>query len=122
MIVAGFGYRQQATVESLADALERAASGHAVSALAVAAPKAGGCVAALARRLAIPLHGVPVAALSAADTATPAPAVAEGRYGPGSPAEAAALVAAGPGAVLLAPRAVSTDGLATCAIAMGESE
>lgn len=43
-------------------------------------------------------------------------------YGVGSVAEAAALAAAGPDAKLLAPRAISADGLATCALAEGNAE
>ncbi|HZV10809.1 MAG TPA: precorrin methylase, partial [Novosphingobium sp.] len=39
------------------------------------------------------------------------------RFGTGSLAEALALVAAGPGARLIAPRHISTDGMATAAIA-----
>ncbi|MHA6346914.1 cobalamin biosynthesis protein, partial [Roseivivax sp. CAU 1761] len=42
------------------------------------------------------------------------------RYDTGSVAEAAALAAAGPGARLLGPRAVSPDGCATCALAQGK--
>ena len=44
------------------------------------------------------------------------------RYGTGSVAEATALLAAGKGARLIAPRVVSSDGMATCAIAEGKGE
>ncbi len=55
-------------------------------------------------------------ALAAQPVLTRSERVAE-RFGTGSVAEAAALAAAGPGARLVAPRVVSTDGMATAAIA-----
>jgi cobalt-precorrin 5A hydrolase len=124
VIVAGFGFRAGATEESLraalAVALEAAAGlsgGDRVQALAAPADKADApALVALAAGLGLPRHAVPLAALAAQTTITPAgPAAA--RYGPGSTAEAAALAAAGPGARLAALRAVAPDGRATCAIA-----
>ena len=43
-------------------------------------------------------------------------------YRAGSVAEAAALAAAGPGARLLAPRMISADRMASCALAMSLPE
>ena len=117
MIVAGFGFRQAATIESLLDALYRAGGPHRPALIATAADKAASpAFRALAARLALPCHAVPPEALAQPETATRS-GIVRARRGTGSVAEAAALVAAGPGAVLLAPRAVSADRLATCALA-----
>lgn len=113
MIVAGFGFRRAATLDSLADAL--AATGGAPDALATAADKAS-ALAPLAARLGLPVHAVAPEALSAARTRTDSTASRTHR-GTGSVAEAAALAAAGPGARLLAARAISSDRMATCALA-----
>lgn len=116
MRVAGFGFRAQVTEGALEAALHAAGGAGAVQALATAADKAGHpALAALALRLALPVRAVPLPAITAADAA-PAPR-APARYAGKSLAEAAALAAAGPGARLLAPRAVSPDRTATCAIA-----
>ncbi|SDW53632.1 cobalamin biosynthesis protein [Roseicitreum antarcticum] len=87
--------------------------------LATAQTKVGSpAMQALARRLPRPLHGVAADVLAAQATATYS-AAAQAAYGTGSVAEAAALAAAGSGARLLAPRAVSGDRKATCALALG---
>ncbi|MCY1128357.1 cobalamin biosynthesis protein [Frigidibacter sp. RF13] len=115
MRVAGFGFRGAATVASLQDALARAGGG--VTALATADRKASAPVAgAFARALGLPLVAVPRDLLARAVVLTHSAKVAE-RFGTGSVAEAAALVACGPGARLIGPRVVSGDGLATVAIA-----
>ena len=117
MIVAGFGFRQSATADSLADALAR--SGGAADALATPADLAeAAAFRALARRLRLPCRPVEPAALTAQATSTQSPASRASR-GTGSVAEAAALAAAGPGARLLSPRVISADGRATCALAEG---
>jgi cobalt-precorrin 5A hydrolase len=115
--VAGLGFRAQASVASLRSALQ-AAGGSSVqlSALATAEDKAHAPVLQqLAAELGLPVLGLPLVALQQQHaTASPrAPA----RYGSHSLAEAAALAAAGHGAQLLGPRAVSTDRMATAAIA-----
>lgn len=121
MIVAGFGFRTSATVESLADALARAGGPTGVGALATAADKAASApFRALADRLGLPAITLMPAALQAQATQTHSSASLAAR-GTGSLAEAAALAAAGPGARLLAPRAISADGLATCALALGDT-
>nr|WP_134680529.1 cobalamin biosynthesis protein [Paracoccus ravus] len=119
MIVAGFGFRASANVESLADALHRA-GGSRIAAIATAEDKAGGPVfRALAERLAVPLRAIPAEALAAMETPTRSPASLAARR-LGSLAEAAALAAAGPNPRLLGARAISGDRLATCALAQGE--
>lgn len=116
MIVAGFGFRDMADEASLADALARA-DGPAPSALATLPEKAGHpALRALAERLNLPVLAVtPDPDLQ---TPTDSPAVRV-RFGAGSVAEAAAWTAAGRDARLLAPRVVSDDRMATCAIAEG---
>lgn len=117
VIVAGFGFSTQAGEESLRGALDAAcqASGRpAVAALATAGDKAP-ALAPLARAL-----GLPVIALTPPWPATTTcSAASRTARGTGSLAEAAALKAAGPGARLLGPRALSPDRLATCALATG---
>jgi cobalt-precorrin 5A hydrolase len=115
MRVAGIGFRAAATVESLADALGRAGGG--VDLLATACGKVNTpAFLAFARDLGLPVLGIARDALARERTLTHSSRVAD-RFGTGSLAEAAALAAAGPGARLVAPRAVSADGLATAAIA-----
>lgn len=112
MIVAGFGFSTRATAASLRGAYA-AAGAPRVSALATAADKVAG-LSGLATELGLPVIGVdgPLP-----DTVTQSPASLTAR-GTGSLAEACALAAAGPGAVLQGPRALSPDRLATCAIAI----
>jgi len=117
MIVAGFGFRQAATAESLLDALDKARGPQAPALLATAEDKAAApAFQALSARLGLPIHAVTLDALAQVETPTRSATVRALR-GSGSVAEAAALVAAGPGASLLGPRAVSADRMATCALA-----
>jgi cobalt-precorrin 5A hydrolase len=121
MIVAGFGLRASATEASLRSALVFAGEVR-LSALAAPADKAGHpALASLAKALALPLVPVGDADLRAQVTETASPRQ-PARYGKGSVAEAAALAAAGPGARLLVARLVGPDGLATVALAEGQSE
>ena len=122
-LVAGFGFRAAATAESLADALSkaRAAAGCEEPLARVAAPadKAVSPVfTGFAAVISAEIAAVAAADLSA-ETPTQAPRVI-GKRGVGSVAEAAALAAAGPSAKLLAPRAISDDRAATCALAEGK--
>lgn len=120
MIAAGFGFTSSASADSLRDAFEAAARGHAVDLLATAEDKAAHPgLAALAAGLSLPLTGIPDATLAAMQTQTRSPRSLAAR-GTGSMAEAAALAAAGPGARLLGPRRISTDRRATCAVAIGD--
>ncbi|WP_150293833.1 cobalamin biosynthesis protein [Sphingobium estronivorans] len=118
MIVAGFGFRKSASLVSLRSAWERATEGaNAPAALATLDHKAPQ-LASLARELRLPLIKVSSDRLAIQSTRTHSPA-SLAAHRTGSVAEAAALAAAGPHARLLAPRAVSQDRLATCALAEG---
>ena len=120
MIVAGFGFRQGATLASLESALGLA-QGQAQSVrIAMLAAPEDKCalVAELAARLGLPVLGIVPQALEAAETATLSAASLAARR-TGSVAEACALAATGPYARLLAARIVSSDRMATCAIAEG---
>jgi len=119
MIVAGFGFRATATEASLRSAFELATPGHAVTALATVSDKARAkCLAELAELLCLPVLPIDPDAIQSMNTLTQSPRVQQAR-GTGSLAEAAALAAAGPGARLALPRYISSDRLATCAIAIG---
>jgi len=126
MIAAGFGLRAGATLDSLLDALARAQEapdrgpGRDVTVIAAPQDKCGHvALLALSSRLNLPLTPVSDADLRQTTTPTQAARVIEKR-GTGSVAEASALVAAGPGARLLTGRVISTDRMATCAIAEGD--
>ena len=112
--VAGIGMRSGAGLESLRAALELA-SGGAITALATIEARAN-ALRPLAAELGLPMRVVPVAGVV---TPTQSSRV-QARFGTGSVAEAAALVAAGPGAMLLVKRVKSTDGMVTCAVAEGD--
>ncbi|MGG7565113.1 cobalamin biosynthesis protein [Rhodovulum sp. DZ06] len=128
MIVAGFGFREGASPAALRAALDAAMagapgqSGAAPWMLAAPADKAQGpAFEALADTLGLPAAPIPQDALAAADPAClTRSAASEAARGVGSVAEASALAALGPGARLLAPRAVSPCGMATCALALME--
>ena len=117
MIVAGFGFRSGATLDALRDALERAGGPTGVTHLATLATKAKG-LEPLGHALALPVLAVTPDALRNQQTLTQSDRV-EALFGTGSVAEAAALAAAGQGARLRGPRAISADGTATAAIAVG---
>lgn len=121
MRIAGIGFRAGASEASLADALENAAGGLPLDALATLEDKAGsGLIRALAARLHLPIIAISRARLAGIDTLTQSPRVI-GMLGTGSAAEALALAALGPGARLLAPRTLSQDRMASAAIATGEN-
>jgi cobalt-precorrin 5A hydrolase len=115
MIVAGFGFRSGVTLAALQDALGRAGGERSVTHLATLAAKAEG-LTDLGAALGLPVVAVAAETLARQEVATRSDRV-EALYGTGSVAEAAALAAAGPGARLRGPRAVSADGTATAAIA-----
>ena len=138
-MVAGLGFRAGANVESLRSALQVAiaASQNAadaplvLTALATAEDKAyHPALTQLAAEMALPVVAVPLTQLmelarrieaysATQHVASLSPPNNHGpqRYGARSLAESGALCAAGPSAQLLARRAVSTDRLATAAIA-----
>lgn len=120
MIVAGFGFRAAATGDSLRSALINAGGRADV----IAAPQdkcADPAFLSFAEAQSLRIIPVSQADLVEADTLTSSARVKALR-GTGSVAEAAALAAAGPGARLRGPRAVSDDRMATCAIALGANE
>lgn len=120
MIVAGFGFRRSASLDSLQSAFDRAASGYRVDRLAAPADKcADPCLQRLAARLDLPVCPVDAATLRAARTVTQS-ASSQAARGTGSVAEAAALAGAGAGSSVIRPREVSEDRLATCSLAMGK--
>ncbi|MEM9248891.1 MAG: cobalamin biosynthesis protein [Pseudomonadota bacterium] len=118
MIVAGFGFRAAASVESLTDALQKA-NGSRADAVATAADKAATPeFVAFGQTHHLRILEIAADALAEQCTVTQSSASRATR-GTGSVAEAAALAAAGAGARLLQARVVSGDGLATCALAEG---
>ncbi|MFY0617818.1 cobalamin biosynthesis protein [Shimia sp.] len=119
MKVAGFGFRQSATLDSLRNAL---AACDIADVVAIATPidkVHNEAFASLAADLSLPVITIEAEAMQAVKTATQSSKVLEKRQ-TGSVAEACALVAAGPNAILLKSRNVSDDRLATCAIAQGD--
>lgn len=122
MRVAGIGFRSLASSEALKEALSLAVDqtdGLPVDAIATAHAKATAPVfVALCDQLGVPLCAVDVAGV---DTPTQSGMVQD-LFGAGSVAEAAALIAAGPGARLIVGRVVSRDGMATAAIAEGTDQ
>jgi cobalt-precorrin 5A hydrolase len=117
MRVAGLGFRSAATVDDLHDALQLA--GGPVDMLSTDATKSDTpAIGALAHRLNLPIRAVCVAGQP---TPTASPRV-QALFATGSVAEAAALLAAGPGARLVAARVTTPNGMATAAIAEGIPE
>ena len=119
MIVAGFGFRTGASEDSFADALRQATTSHSPQALATIADKTR-WLSQFAYAQSLPLITVAADQLVAQATLTQS-ATSMARAGTGSVAEATALAAAGPGARLAEPRFISTDRMATCAIAIGDT-
>ena len=120
MRFAGIGFRSAADLSSLQDALQKALSatdGGVIDALVTEAAKARENVfRELAQVMRMPGMGVTQTDLAQMLTPTQSQRIQD-QFGTGSLAEAAALAAAGPGARLLAERVVSSDGMATAAIA-----
>lgn len=110
---------------SLQDALTRAieaAGGEAPQALATESAKSRAPVfRELAQALSLPGLGVRTDDLATMITPTQSQRILD-KFGTGSLCEAAALVAAGPDAVLVAARVVSGDGMATAAVADVQKE
>lgn len=116
MVIAGFGCRAEATAESFRSAL--AATGMRPDALAVPADRAA-VIAPFAEGMAV--HTIATDLLQGIDTPTRS-TVSLAARGVGSVAEAVALAAAGPGARIVVARVISSDRMATCAIAQGLEE
>ena len=117
MMVAGLGFRAAADIASLRAALAAAGGADGVTALATSELKAGSAViVAFADELGLPVVAVSPADLACQVTITDSARVRQ-KTGTGSLAEAAALAAIGSNAMLLGPRSVSPDHMATAAIA-----
>ena len=120
MKVAGLGFRKEATIEALREALVAAGGARGLDALATATDKAEAAViVALAHELGLTIKPVSAEVLAGVETATHSARI-ETMFGTGSLAEAAALAAAGRRARLVSARSVSRDKTATAAIAEGE--
>ena len=122
MRVAGFGFRRDVTLAALHEALVAAGGPRGIAALATVSDKAdAGALKLLAQECGVPIKAIPADALAGVATPTQSELVKD-RFGTGSIAEAAALVAAGPRARLVSTRVVSQDRTATAAIAEGDGE
>lgn len=122
MSVAGFGFRADVTLDSLRSALEQVQGDEKITALAAPMDKAATPVfIEFAAAMKLPVVAVPDDVMKRATTMTQSTKVFEKR-GTGSVAEAVALVGAGVDSHLNAPRAVSSDHMATCAIAKLQEE
>ena len=120
MKVAGLGFKKDVTLASPREALQAAGGMEGLAAVATVSDKADAePLKQLARECGVPIKAIPADMLAGIDTPTQSKLVAE-KFGTGSVAEAAALVAAGPRARLIATRAVSRDRAATAAIAEGD--
>ncbi|WP_342342400.1 cobalamin biosynthesis protein [Roseivivax marinus] len=120
--MAGFGFRECATHDSLADALRQAWAAPTVAWFATAEDKADHpALVALAAERGVPIRAIPAANLEAQDTKTHSARSLAARRS-GSVAEAAALASLGAGARLIAPRVISGDGCATCALAWKDTK
>lgn len=122
MKIIGIGFRAEADANSLQDALAQlmaAAPGTKFDAIVSEAAKARAPVFRdFALSLGVPGMGVNQTDLAQMITPTQSARIQD-KFGTGSLAEAAALAAAGPNARLIVERVVSTDGMATAALAEG---
>ena len=118
----GIGFRAEADVTSLQDALAQALAQDTDARFDAVVTEAAKARAPVFRDFAQAL-GVPGLGISQTDLAqmiTPTQSLRiQDKFGTGSLAEAAALAAAGPNARLIVERVVSTDGMATAAVAEG---
>lgn len=122
MKVAGLGFRRNASVASLRDALDAAGGSDGLAAIATVSDKAdAAALKALAQELGLPVRGISAGILAEIQTATQSEII-KARFGTGSVAEAAAIAAAGRGARLISVRTASQDRMAVAAIAEGDGE
>ncbi len=125
MRTAGIGFRSGATMVSLQDALTRAldiSEGKAIEELITERAKSRSPVfKGLAQAIGVPGLGVRSEDMAQMMTPTQSQRILD-KFGTGSLCEAAALVAAGPNARLVAARVISGDGMATAAIADVEED
>jgi cobalt-precorrin 5A hydrolase len=122
---AGIGFRSGASMASLQDALMRAleiSGSTAIEALVTESAKSRAPVfKELAQAMGVPGLGVRSEDMAQMMTPTQSQRILD-KFGTGSLCEAAALVAAGPDARLVAARVISGDGMATAAIADVEED
>lgn len=121
MIVAGFGFRTEATLSALQEAFAHAQRGLPCVTLLATPHDKMTLVEPLADAMNLPLLAILPNALRSTRTPTQSVASLEARR-TGSVAEACALAAAGPGARLLTCRHISLDRMATCAIARSDAQ
>jgi cobalt-precorrin 5A hydrolase len=120
MKVAGLGFRREANIDSLREALVAAGGAGGLDALATASDKADAPVlVSLARELGLSIKAIPAEQLAGIETPTRSERI-ETMRGVGSLAEAAALAAVGRHGRLVSTRIVSRDRTATAAIAEGD--
>lgn len=115
-MIAGVGFRSDATLHSILDALTRAGAGRC-GRIAMPQDKIDHPAARALCEAGYVVIGVPGWAISTCPTISDS-AAARAAYGTGSVAEACAIIAAGAGARLAAPRAISLDRMATAALAL----
>jgi len=121
MIVAGFGFRGNASPDSLRSALTKTSRAGEIEAIATPADKVTApCLTTLAQQMNLPVIPVDPARLAEILTPTQSARVLALR-GTGCVAEAAALAGAGTRPRLLTKRQISDDRFATCAIATGHT-
>lgn len=119
MKVAGLGFKRDVTLASLREALVAAGAEGLAAVATISSKSQTPALQLLAREFDLPIKAIPEAVLARIETATRSEFV-QARFGAGSVAEAAALVAAGAGARLVSTRRVSKDRTATAAIAEGD--
>lgn len=117
--VAGFGFRSEATLASLAQALDQLIEQYGAIDKLAAARSMLPLVEELGRLRNIEVIAVEDAELPTVTTLTHSAQSLQAR-GTGSVAEAVALLAAGPNARLMGPRIISADRQATAALALSE--
>lgn len=119
--VAGFGFRSEAPLASLAQALDQLIKQYGAIDQLAAAHSMLPLVQQLGRLRSLEVIAVADAELSSAATLTHSARSIQARS-TGSVAEAVALLAAGSGATLLGPRLISADRQATAAVAEGADQ
>ncbi|NYS62294.1 cobalamin biosynthesis protein [Vreelandella salicampi] len=119
--IAGFGFRREATLASLGQALDQLADQYGAIDKLAAAHSMLPLVEELGRLRSIEVIAVADAELPTVITLTHSAQSLQAR-GTGSVAEAVALLAAGPNARLVGPRIISADRQATVALAKGITE
>ncbi|WFU38301.1 cobalamin biosynthesis protein [Bradyrhizobium sp. CB82] len=122
MKVAGLGFKHDATLAALREALLAAGGVEGLAAVATVSDKANSAaLKLLAGELNVPIKAISADMLAGIATPTQSKLIKD-KFGTGSVAEAVALAAAGRDARLIATRVVSQDRTATAAIAEGDGE